>query len=86
MEPQIESRLVLTPYVTRLTDCDATEQKLSELCVGGEGHRKTAFTRLKLMFGAPLFAPHSPSKTNCCWRDQTQKKNKKKKWSYVQTL
>lgn len=29
MEPQIESRLVLTPYVTRLTDCDATEQKVS---------------------------------------------------------
>lgn len=61
MEPQIESRLVLTPYVTRLTDCDATEQKVSYLCVGGGGRRKTAFTRLKLMFGVPLFAPNSPS-------------------------
>lgn len=50
MDPQIESRLVLTPYVTSLTDCDATEQKVSQLCVGGKGHQKTAFTRLKLMF------------------------------------
>lgn len=70
MEPQIERRLVLAPYVTRLTDCDATEQKVSCLCVGGGGRQKTAFTRLKLMFEVPLLAANSPSKKNCCWSDR----------------
>lgn len=55
MEPQIESRVVLGVYVTSLTECDSAEVKVSQLCVGGRGHRKTAFTRLKLMFGELFF-------------------------------
>lgn len=42
------------------------------MCVGGRGHQKTAFTRLKLMFGKGFFlTPNASSpKTNCCWRGQ----------------
>lgn len=41
MESQIESGLVLTPYVTRLSGRDDSKRKLSQYCVGGRGQIET---------------------------------------------